>query len=1156
MKKIILVILIGLLAISGMAQKKNVLFIAVDDLKPMLGCYGHEQIKSPNIDQLASQGTAFLNNHCQQAVCAPSRVSLLTGLRPDVTKVWDLKTQMRDKNPNILTLPQYFKEQGYTTAGIGKIFDPRSVDKKLDEVSWSIPFVSRFDVDHPVFGAPAARGFQSPEIKAQAEEIRKEGEAKGLKGGKLNNYITENLKPSVEKFACSDDAYVDGYIAKKAVEMMNQLAGQKEPFMLCVGFKKPHLPFVAPAKYWDMYDEKDIQLASWQKHSEKGPDIAYHKFGELQSYTDMPQHVKNGKVDEAKQRELINGYYACVSYIDAQIGLLMDNLKKNGLSENTIVVLWGDHGWHLGDHGLWCKHSNFEQATRSPLIIYAPGMPANNKISSPTEFIDIFPTLCELNDLKTPSILQGTSLVPVLNKEKNSVKKYAISQYPRGKAMGYALRTDRYRYVEWHNNYKSTDVYKTSNLIAAELYDYENDPLETRNLLNEKSLEPIKDELQSELQNFLKSKKVKVKAKVNNPKSSDNLINSPSFEGSVKGWKTFGKIPPQISKTNQKNGDACINLVADISGISQNIDGLKPNTSYQLSAWVKSSKSQRASLTVSEYGGKEVKRQSRNNDYTRLVINFKTGPKNTGAVVSFQKWQSGGNSPAWADDFLLKEIVTNPKKATSTSGLSIKEIVQHNYAKDAVFIGATLGYKQLGTEVESLFLKDFTYLTPENAAKQTNVHPNPGTWNWNRIDQFVNFANKEKVTIRLHGPISPQCSKWTKNDGRTAEELDKNMTEYMIALCKKFNGNLAVRWMDVVNETVQRDGTWFGPAPGDEKWENPWTQIGFHDDKNHTPVYITKAFELAQANAPDIKLVYNQHGGMEPAMWEKVKETILFLRSRGLRVDGLGWQAHLKSGDDLAFDKERLDYFSNLIDWAHSNELEFHVTEIDYKIEDGIKSKANYEKQGKAYGNILKVLLSKRNSGVVTYNTWGITDNVGRVKDIHPFIYDDKLQAKPAYYTIIKTLENPDLPLELDIQAMGSKHVFISDGFENFKMSPWVAFGKNKPTLSSNDQRSGKQCIKINGDRSGINQLVKGLKSNTSYQLSAWIKALNNERVTLKVSGHGHEDVKKGTNKSEYTKVSLEFTTGASNTQAKIICQKWTSGNSTAWIDDVELIEK
>lgn len=461
------------------AEKPHILFIPVDDLKPMLGCYGDSIIKTPNIDRLAASGVVFLNNSCQMAVCGPSRASLLTGMYPDYTKVWDLKTKMRDIHPDILSLPQYFRQQGYTTAGVGKTFDSRCVDgpEFLDKPSWSIPYLKIKTAQ-----------YANPEVIAATREATKKVEGQTFEMGYLRSKEIARIggplcRPSTECMDVPDDTYPDGVNARAGLELLEQLAGEEKPFFLSVGFAKPHLPFVAPKKYWDLYDDDDIKIAEFQGRSENGPEIAYKGLGEMEQYGDIPRVEP---INRDLQKRLVHGYMAATSYVDAQIGLLLDKLEELGIAENTIICLWGDHGFHLGDHGLWTKHTNFEQAVRSPLIISAPGDYLRHKTEAPTEFVDIFPTLCELSGLSIPDHLQGTSLVPILNDSTASVRYAAMGQYNRnvvgiGPAMGYTLRSERYRYVKWLlMNYLEGET--RGELVATELYDYQNDPHETVNL--------------------------------------------------------------------------------------------------------------------------------------------------------------------------------------------------------------------------------------------------------------------------------------------------------------------------------------------------------------------------------------------------------------------------------------------------------------------------------------------------------------------------------------------------------------------------------------------------------------------------------------------------------------------------------------------------
>lgn len=485
MKRLLMSLL--LLSTAALAEKPNILFIAVDDLKPMLGCYGDPDIKTPNIDKLAKRGTVFLNNACQQSVCAPSRASLMTGTYPDTTKVYDLKTQIREANPDTLTLPEYFRSQGYQTTGAGKIYDPRSVDNNFDEKSWSQPFRQHGPDEYYAKGYKKPKlGHHDPEVEKQNRELKTYMKKNDIK--KSDKKVYQDLllkfpkvKPLTECLDVPDAAYDDGAFAQCALAQMKKLNKEAKPFFLAVGFKKPHLPFVAPKKYWDLYDPDDIELAEFQEMPKNAPDFAFQDSWELRgSYSG----VAPGPIPAAQQREMIHGYRACVTYIDAQVGLLLDQLKALGLDKNTVVVLWGDHGFHLGDHGMFCKHSNYEQAVRSPLIFAVPGQKAKGtKTESPSEFVDIFPTLCELAGLPIPGSVEGKSLVSILGNPEAMVREAAMEQFPRNDMMGYTLRDKRYRYVKWvKNDYKNGGVHGPT--VATELYDYKVDPLETENLVS------------------------------------------------------------------------------------------------------------------------------------------------------------------------------------------------------------------------------------------------------------------------------------------------------------------------------------------------------------------------------------------------------------------------------------------------------------------------------------------------------------------------------------------------------------------------------------------------------------------------------------------------------------------------------------------------
>lgn len=444
------IMLIGLPAAIPLSAKSeppgkqlNVLFIAVDDLKPLLGCYGDKTIKTPNIDRLAGWGTVFLNAYCQQAVSAPTRASLLTGFRPDQTKVHDLNTPLVTVRPDLVTLPALFKKNGYTSVSLGKIFHHGKADSPG---SWSI------DPWNP----PAGQWVDPANIK-WSRELSKEG--------------LDRRPWAFERFDAPDSQYRDGQIAEKAIAHMREFKKSGEPFFLAAGFHKPHLPFVCPEKYWKLYDNVQITLPEYDRKPVDGPDIAMTTWGEIRKYAGIPQ---KGPVPADTAVILIKGYMACVSFLDAQVGLLLDEIERLGLRENTLIVLWGDHGWHLGDHGLWCKHTNFEQATHAPLIMYVPGIKGGNSTKALVEFVDIYPSVSEACGVTPPTGLEGKSYLPLMRNPAAEWKEIAYSQYPRGRNMGYSARSSQYRFTGWFD--------QKGQIFQSELYDYQNDPDETVNL--------------------------------------------------------------------------------------------------------------------------------------------------------------------------------------------------------------------------------------------------------------------------------------------------------------------------------------------------------------------------------------------------------------------------------------------------------------------------------------------------------------------------------------------------------------------------------------------------------------------------------------------------------------------------------------------------
>ncbi len=429
----------------AVGQRPNVLFLVVDDLRPQLGCYGHARMISPNIDRLASEGVTFLRSYCQVPVCGASRASVLTGVRPTRERFISYDVWAEKDLPGALSLAKHFRNHGYYTISNGKVFHHQTDCRNgWSEESWR------------------------------------------PKGTWRNYLLEQNIKlaeenpsqagPAYEAADASDNAYFDGMIADKGISDLRRVKDRGEPFFLALGFLKPHLPFNAPKKYWDLYKREEIDLADNPFRPKGCPDAALHNWGELRAYEGIP---KKGPLPDELARTLIHGYYACVSYTDAQIGRVLAELDRLGLRDNTVVVLWGDHGWNLGEHGLWCKHCNFETSLHSPLIVTAPGVAGGGQTNALTEYLDIYPSLCELCSLPVPRHLQGKSFVPLLRNPNLPGKEAVFSRYYNGDS----VKTDRYRYTEWRT--------KDDKVCARMLYDHSVDWAENVNISERSENEEI-----------------------------------------------------------------------------------------------------------------------------------------------------------------------------------------------------------------------------------------------------------------------------------------------------------------------------------------------------------------------------------------------------------------------------------------------------------------------------------------------------------------------------------------------------------------------------------------------------------------------------------------------------------------------------------------
>ena len=492
-------------------QKPNILFIGIDDLRTELGSYGSEIAISPNLDELASEGLQFNNAYCQQAICGPSRASLLTGIRPESSGVFHNYIKFREANPNVITLPQHFKNNGYETVYTGKIFHHGDKD---DEKSWSrLPALdSMKNVKKPV-------GFALKENNEERKKTRKEMNAK------YGNVARFGLASGVayESADVPDNTYRDGYHTELAIATMKEMATKShKPFFLGLGFNKPHLNWTAPKKYWDLYDREKIKLSIQTEAPENGATMGLHPSFELRVRSGIP---KKGEINDELAVTLKHAYLACISYVDAQIGKMITALENEGLRENTIIIVWSDHGFHLGEMGIWGKATNYEIATRVPMMIWTPDMPKGSQgktTDALVELIDMYPTLADLAGLEIPKHVEGTSFTKLINTPNTAWKTAAFSQFPspalrewgafpirpamretyfgpllkqvedkikkqQGKKwnrdlfennlMGYAMRTKQYRFIVWKDR---TNPEKEP--VFVELYNHKTDPSETKNI--------------------------------------------------------------------------------------------------------------------------------------------------------------------------------------------------------------------------------------------------------------------------------------------------------------------------------------------------------------------------------------------------------------------------------------------------------------------------------------------------------------------------------------------------------------------------------------------------------------------------------------------------------------------------------------------------
>jgi len=444
-----------LMAAPTRKKPMNILFLTVDDLRPQLACYGVNWMKTPNIDRLAAGGTLFERAYSQFPICGPSRASMHSGLRPTITRFRKWNARIDVDCPGVLTLPEHFKNNGYLTQSIGKVIHDRDdCEKAWSEGAW---------LPEGVLGSEPG-SYQIPENRALSK-------AKGA-------------GPAVESAKVADTVYGDGQIAGRACEELKRLAAADKPFFLAVGFLRPHLPFNAPLKYWDLYSREKLPMADHPEPPKNGPAEALGNWAELRNYAGIP---KEGPLDEATARMLIHGYCASVSYLDSQVGRVLDALDHLGLRDNTLIVLLADHGWQLGEHGMWSKHTLFERSLHCPLIVSGPGVSKGRRVAGLVEYVDVYPTLCDATGLPVPPHVQGSTILPLFGNPDGPGKEAVFSRHGTGES----VKTDRYRYSEWRD--------KSGKIEARMLYDHQSDPDENINIAEEPGSEKVVAELSARI---------------------------------------------------------------------------------------------------------------------------------------------------------------------------------------------------------------------------------------------------------------------------------------------------------------------------------------------------------------------------------------------------------------------------------------------------------------------------------------------------------------------------------------------------------------------------------------------------------------------------------------------------------------------------------
>ncbi|WP_308984174.1 sulfatase [Thalassobacterium sedimentorum] len=453
-------------------RQTNVVLVMVDDLRPLLSSYGDPHAQTPNFDRLAERGVVMSNAYSQISLCAPSRASILTGLRPDTLECYVNEDQFRDARPDAVTLPEAFSSQGYRTISIGKVFDARNRDSSV----WDVELLPSHKKS--IYALQQNREIYQKNSREYQATRADERQGMWLVG------------PAYEAASLDALQYYDGRIVSQAIHQLRN--NQNQPFFLSVGFIKPHLPFTCPLEYWDLYDRDQFDLPLPRQRPVYAPALPYHEGFELRLYDGIPHQAM---LSDELTRTLMHGYYACVSFVDAMLGRLIDEIDRLDLAANTIIVVTGDHGYHLGEKELWCKFTAFREASHTPLLVIDPNSARKGEVSAGlVELVDLFPTICELAGVSMPDDLEGTSFVPLLKEPERAWKDAVYSLAGRGAGwkgvIGRSMRTANFSYVEWRHRL-------SGELCLRELYDLREDPAETINLIDDPRYSDVLFELAS-----------------------------------------------------------------------------------------------------------------------------------------------------------------------------------------------------------------------------------------------------------------------------------------------------------------------------------------------------------------------------------------------------------------------------------------------------------------------------------------------------------------------------------------------------------------------------------------------------------------------------------------------------------------------------------